>query len=489
MQSVPIGGCFFRLLGFVALLMLWSGCSIRPLQQHFGELGRIEAHTGASAGLVIGVPRGVSESAALDYADSIRQRTGAGMVVAYGFGAKRVPVTQPLVRSAPARERGSIYREFKSSLRSAAGGAIRFYIGLRMHDSKRASDRIEIASTGLSLQQLRALKENFLRRREHVRGETETVTIDVAIEPLDEIGWDSTGSKHHGVLLAAERGLSLRLPARLASGAAKTAYRRIISDWIADAVEMAAQDSPETARIDVVMLPHGKIELIHAAKEISGVVIGAPHGTFDAYTGGLVRRFCASTGLAGVVATGFTPTESGDGWRINVNRPSERHATLTLSEAETVRSLKTYEQFKKSVLAAARGRLNLYIDIHQNSGWRIEVATVGVTPQEARFIKDTYYTLRSHALAGRADMASVELAIEPLDELEVGAWPAKETGILRAARKSLHFELPADGMMASEKHRNLYALVLTQLLHKIAPAIAAEHNHEAGTAAFPAISR
>jgi hypothetical protein len=64
-------------------------------------------------------------------------------------------------------------------------------------------------------------------------------------------------------------------------------------------------------------------------------------------------------------------------------------------------------------------------------------------------------------------MAAVDLAIEPLDELEVGAWPAKETGILKLAYKSLHFELPADGLMGSEEHRRFYSLVLMQMFRAV----------------------
>jgi hypothetical protein len=69
-------------------------------------------------------------------------------------------------------------------------------------------------------------------------------------------------------------------------------------------------------------------------------------------------------------------------------------------------------------------------------------------------------------------MAAVDLAIEPLDELEVGAWPAKETGILKLADKSLHFELPADGVMGSEEHRRVYSIVLMQLFRAVAGSLA-----------------
>lgn len=461
--------------------MLWSGCSLQPLQQQLvGDLGRIEFRKSESQinGIVVGVSHGVVEPAAIDYANSISAETGAALVIAYGFGSKRISVAQPLVRRIgsavrdPGR-RGSIYPEFKAALRTAANGPVKFYVGIRIADPKNKTDRIEVVSSGISLAQLKVLKEKYLQRRNGAllgRGIEKT---EIAVDPLDEIAWSIGGLKHHGVLMHAERGLNLRLPARLASGPARDAYRSILSQWIGDAIAVATQDPATLPRVEVAVLRYGKIEMNPSAGRGEGIVVGAPHGTFDAHTAGMVRQICFHSGLAGVIATGFTPTESGDGWRINVNRPSERHGSLSDWEIETTRAKLTYEQFKRSVLKAARGTLDLYIDIHQNGGSRIEVATVGISKEEARQIKDVYRSLRDQALAGRPEIAPVDLAIEPLDEIEVGAWAAKANGILAVAKKSLHLELPAYGVMASEKHRDVYMAVLAGLIDKIAPRISA----------------
>jgi hypothetical protein len=225
----------------------------------------------------------------------------------------------------------------------------------------------------------------------------------------------------------------------------------------------------------VAVLRFGEIEVIPSLGRIGGTVVSAPHGSFDVHTAQVVRHICAGARLAGVIATGFTPANTGDGWRINVNRPSERHVALTLREARTGRARVVFEQFKKSTLAAAGGKLDLYVEIHQNSGARIEVASVGISRNEARLIKNTFVSVRDQTLGGRRDIAVVDLAIEPLDELEVGAWPAKADGILKLATKSLHFELPADGVMASEEHRRVYTLILTQLFSKITRPISTNH--------------
>jgi hypothetical protein len=239
---------------------------------------------------------------------------------------------------------------------------------------------------------------------------------------------------------------------------------------------MATANPAMLPRVDVVVLQHGKIELIPSAGLSEGIVVAAPHGTFDVHTAQVVRRICSQTGLAGVVATGFTPTESGDGWRINVNRPTERLVRSSEREIETSRAEITYQQFRKTVLEAAQGNLDLYFDIHQNGGSLIEVATVGISPEEARQIKNSYRALRDQALAERPEIALVDLAIEPLDEIEVGASAAKANGILAVAKKSLHFELPAYEIMASEPQRKLYTSVLSNLISRVASQVFARRS-------------
>jgi len=292
----------------------------------------------------------------------------------------------------------------------------------------------------------------------------------MVLEPLDEISWQATGIKHHGVLMLAARGLTLRLPASLSKESAKQTYKKILSEWIQETVLTTGRNPTGLPAMEVTVLRHGKMESIPGRRG-TGIVIGAPHGTFDPYTAGVVREICYRTGLAGVVATGFTPTESGSGWRINVNRPSERYFPSGEVEIETERAAEAYQRYKSSVIKAAQGELRLYFDIHQNGGQRIEVATVGISRERARFVKHAYLSLRDKALAGRSDIAFTEIAIEPVDEIEVGAWAAKAHGILAVAKQGFHFELPAYGVMTTASHRKVYTRILTDLIAKIAAHI------------------
>lgn len=473
----PAIGYSFRRLVLTVPLMLWSGCSLhQPLQSRLiGDLGRIEFRQAQSqnTGAVVGAPHGKTEPAAVRYATSIAEATGAGIVIAYGFSSKRVAVTQPLVReialqsSYLSRPPASIYPEFKTLLRNAAGGPVKFYVGFRIAGQKTGLKRIEVATTGFSFEQARVLKETYSRIRDRELAGTDVSKLDIALDPLDGLSWSIEGFKHHGVLMLAAKGLNLRLPASLTNQAAEAAYNKIFTQWIRGATAMAEKDFAVLPQVQVTQMRYGKIEMIRPTRHGNGIVVAAPHGTFDAHTAAMVRRICSRIGVAGVVATGFTPTESGDGWRINVNRPTELGVNVGDREIESVRAAATYAAFRNSVLQAAQGRLNLYFDIHQNGGQRIEVATVGLSKEEARFIKESYRELRDRALAGRPDIAVVDLAIEPLDNLEVGAWAAKTNGILRLAKKSLHFELPADGVMGTESHREIYTAILTELLGRV----------------------
>jgi hypothetical protein len=76
-------------------------------------------------------------------------------------------------------------------------------------------------------------------------------------------------------------------------------------------------------RMTIKVFDHGRLESIPPRTAQPGIVIGAPHGTFEQHTAELVERLSYQTGFPAVIAKGFSPTECG-GWRINVNRPTER---------------------------------------------------------------------------------------------------------------------------------------------------------------------
>jgi hypothetical protein len=465
----------------LALFGYLIGCSLpQPLRtQYIGELGRFEFRGPDTRfdGIVIGVPYGGTQPDAVDYAQFIRDRTGAGMVIAYGFRKRRIPIDRPLVYTSPiswetatSRHPGSVYSEYKKLLRTALNGPLKFYVGVRVADDAGRPGGLEVVAAGFSFPQLRALKSAYLRIRDRLSRDPDLPKIDLALNPLDEISWNPFGVKNHGVLMLADRGLILRLPKTLMAPRFKTAYREIIARWIIEARAIAQGASSRLPEFEVTRLPYGRIDAMAGSGKLRGVVIAAPHGSFDWYTGELVEELSYLTLLPAVVTRGFTPTEC-DGWRINVNRPTERRYPTDTMERPTNRARAVYSDFSAIVKRKARGPLDLYIDIHQNgTEANVDVATVGVTRQEAAAIKSAYREIRDRVLGEAPEVPKVDFVIEPLDQIAIGAWATKNHGILRLAKRSFHFELPAQQVFYKQRARRAYTAILAELInHIVAP--------------------
>lgn len=457
---------------------IWSGCNaLSPLQEHrIGEFGRFEIREAdvGSQGVVIGVPRDGTEPAALEYAHSIRHRLGAALILAYDSARKRIPVSQPLVHASPIAwttasgvGRGSAYAEFRNLLRSTIGGPLEFYIGVHVADRTDPSRRIEVASVGLTFEQLKVLKEAYAQIREQTIGGQDLPRVAIALDPLDDISWDSDGEKNHGVLMLARRGLIMRMPSILSDDRVRTAYRNILAAWVSEAKSISTDNRAGLSEIDVAPMPLGRIDAIAARDDRRGIVIGAPHGSFDWYTGELVEKLSYRTSLPAVITRGFTPTECG-GWRIDVNRPTERRYPTDTIERKTERAREIYQLYLATVFRVARGPLDLYIDIHQNSDVDdIDVATVGISREEAQAIKFAYKRIRDMVLQDFPGVAKVKLVIEPVDQVTIGAWAAKDHGILRLAKRSLHFELPSHRVFSRDTARRAYRKILAELILQI----------------------
>jgi hypothetical protein len=143
-------------------------------------------------------------------------------------------------------------------------------------------------------------------------------------------------------------------------------------------------------------------------------------------------------------------------------------------ERSTDRAKDVYNQFKKSVFAAAHGPLDLYIDMHQNgTEENIEVAVLGITRAQAKAIKTAYRAIRDRVLGDEPEVARVNLIIEPLDQVAIGAWAAKDHGILRLANSSLHFELPSHRVFFRERARRAYTKILAELIDRITTLVPA----------------
>jgi hypothetical protein len=203
-----------------------------------------------------------------------------------------------------------------------------------------------------------------------------------------------------------------------------------------------------------------------------GAVLGAPHGSSDPHTGGIAAEVARHTGLGVVIATGFTlesDTRARPGRRFQVNRPTEGVPGRRPSEEiETALARRVYAEFERHVLAAAGAPLAFYAEIHGNgrreTAGRIEIATVGVSFDEAQILRVLFEQARDRCLVDRPAPA-LDLLVEPCDRLWYTASAAKRGGILRLPRRALHIEIPK---AARTNWRDAYTAVLADFLAEIA---------------------
>ncbi len=440
-----------------------------------GNFGHIAVRPAGTAmhGFIVGVPHGTTESGAVAYAETVSDATGAALVVAYGFNAKHIAVAQPLIHTglsswgpSDTGRPASIYPEFKRFLQSTSNGPLEFYVEFRIA-GEFPSSQIEVASAGFSFEELEELKNDYVAIENAFFGNTKQPRVEIAVNPLDPISWDAFAIRNHGVLMLAKKGLVLRLPKILTRPSTSPVYREIVNQWVLHAYALSQRSSFGSSGIELKQMRYGDIELIPARSQSRGIVIGAPHGSFDWFTGDMVEELSYRTSLASVVARGFTPTEC-NGWRIDVNRPTERRYPTDTIERTTERAVDVYQEFKKAVLAASRGSLQLYIDIHQNSTEDdIMVATLGITREQAQKIKNVFREIRNRVIPAGSPVKRVNLLIEPVDQVTIGAWAAKEHGILRLAKRSLHFEMPAQHVFYRADARHAYTKILAELIHSI----------------------
>jgi len=196
---------------------------------------------------------------------------------------------------------------------------------------------------------------------------------------------------------------------------------------------------------------HGQERSRHALGEFewlptsSGVLIAAPHGTFDANTALIVAQAARQAQTDYLVARRFVV----DKVRINVNRPTEGAMLACSHEPETGRARDVYAAYSAAVQRAAAGNaLHLYVEVHGNSNpdtaQNIEVATVGITAAEARAVKNAYAAMLARVRGSVRDFPELALLVEPLDRITYTAACAKKLGALTVgfAPRALHFEFP-----------------------------------------------
>jgi hypothetical protein len=204
-----------------------------------------------------------------------------------------------------------------------------------------------------------------------------------------------------------------------------------------------------------------------------GYVIGAPHGTTDIATDLIGLELARRTGFSAVVVTGEGSLDP-QGRRYNVSRPTEGvPGDPPRSEAETEAARRVYEGYGRSVAEASQGPLRFYVEVHgnghQDTARRVEIATVGLTSEDAWRLKTLLELVRDAHLSGQPDAAKLDILVEPVDALRYTASASKAGGLLGRSDRSLHIELPK---VARTTYRDVYTAMLADFLTQWADLLA-----------------
>lgn len=182
-----------------------------------------------------------------------------------------------------------------------------------------------------------------------------------------------------------------------------------------------------------------------------GIIVAAPHGTYDIRTDGLSKDVATLLGAGYVIARGFSSGAS----RINVNRPTEGAGRLCERERHTERARDVYNHYVRLIGKSSDHKaLRLYVEIHGHTSLafpnRLEIATTGITREEARQLKERFSASLAHTKAVYPAYPELELRIEPLDKVFFGAGCNKKIGYISTRRmdRTLHMEIPRSARTA-----------------------------------------
>jgi hypothetical protein len=202
-----------------------------------------------------------------------------------------------------------------------------------------------------------------------------------------------------------------------------------------------------------------------------GIIIAAPHGTYDIRTDVLTKDLARLLGAGYVIASGFTSQSS----RVNVNRPTEGAGRACEKEIRTERARDVYDHYVRLVGKSCKGKtLRLYVEIHGHTSLaflnRLEIATTGITMEEARQLKERFPAFLAQAKTAYLDYPELELRIEPLDKVYFGARCDKTIGYIstRNMERALHLELPRSAR-TPEAVRATAALIVSMVRNIMNP--------------------
>ena len=173
----------------------------------------------------------------------------------------------------------------------------------------------------------------------------------------------------------------------------------------------------------------GEAGRFQISKGRSGIVIGAPEGVAATGTDRIGRDLARLTGFGAVVAT--RPSRRGGDQPLDRDHGGgDDPGPAALLEGQTVDAA-----YRRHVGEAAQGPLDLYVEVrgdgHAERAGRVEIATLGLSREEAWGLKTLFELIRDARVDARG-APRLEVWVEPADSRPVTASAAPPSG--RGAR-------------------------------------------------------
>lgn len=226
-----------RLCPILAVLLLGASPALAVEVPHASwpqlAAGQIEVRL-QPGGLVIGAPHGGYDLYSEVIARRVAERLGAGYVLASGYRTREHPwnVNRPTMGAGllPSQEATSSEAQAVFEVYAAAITQQSPWLYAEIHGDARPESAmaIEVASQGLSTEQLVGLKRDLLAAIAAMPAEIPRVGAKV--EPLDDLHFRAAAAKAIGVFARVPRALQFELPAALRKNeAAREAYAQAIA--------------------------------------------------------------------------------------------------------------------------------------------------------------------------------------------------------------------------------------------------------------------
>jgi len=232
---------------FCTVLAARAGAA--PPEQETADIDRLGkfALVLGRPGVVVGVPHGTPDVGTVEVGQILRERLGAGGVIATGFWdartRQRINVNRPTEQLIA--EESQVLRQWKSDraaaanaryialVKEAAQGPLKVFYEIHSNHKPLLANSIEVSTLGVSRAEAARLKSAFEAARQRLAADIPQLAIHVS--PLDKVTYPNYRNAS-SISALSERGCAIESPGHVL---ANRAWRLACGACLADAIKEA----------------------------------------------------------------------------------------------------------------------------------------------------------------------------------------------------------------------------------------------------------